>query len=131
MRQDPDTILVGEIRDHDTAELTLNAALTGHRVFASIHAPDCLGALCRMTELNVRLVSLLNCLNGIVALRLRPSEQGRPRELWAEIINLRNIDRKQILSCKEIGGLINLCTDTSYLPFPNGHPSVRVQANAA
>lgn len=118
MRQDPDTILVGEIRDEATAELTLNAALTGHRVFASIHAPDGMGALCRMTELNVRLASLLNCLNGIATLRLQTAQDGEPRKLFAEIINLKNMDRKALLGCREIDELMNLCTTKSYLPFP-------------
>lgn len=119
MRQDPDTILVGEIRDEDTAELTLNAALTGHRVFASIHAPDCLGALCRLTELNVSLGSLLNCLNGIVTLRLKPTEHHAQRQLWAEALNLKNMPRKSVLNCKGIDQLMALCSDDSYLPFPN------------
>lgn len=118
MRQDPDTILVGEIRDEDTAELTLNAALTGHRVFASIHAPDCLGALCRLTELNIRLGSLMNCLNGIVTLRLRPAQADQARQLWAEVLNLKNIDRKAVLNCQSIDALMNLCCNQAYLPFP-------------
>lgn len=125
MRQDPDTILVGEIRDEDTAELTLNAALTGHRVFASIHAPDCLGALCRLTELNLRLGSLLNCLNGIVTLRLRSAEHLQQRRLWAEVLNLKNMDRKAVLNCKASDELMNLCSPESYLPFPAQEPLQR------
>ncbi|MCR2745143.1 GspE/PulE family protein [Limnobacter parvus] len=122
MRQDPDTILVGEIRDEDTAELTLNAALTGHRVFASIHAPDCLGALCRLTELDIRLGSLLNCLNGIVTLRLQSAERMQPRMLWAEVLNLKKMDRKVVLNCKASDALMDLCTPDSYLPFPDNEP---------
>jgi type II secretory ATPase GspE/PulE/Tfp pilus assembly ATPase PilB-like protein len=118
MRQDPDTILVGEVRDEETAELTLNAALTGHRVFASIHAPDCLGALCRLTELNLRLGSLLNCLNGIVTLRLKSAQYQEKRALLAEIINLKNMDRKSVLNCREIDSLMTLCNSNTYLPFP-------------
>jgi len=119
MRQDPDTILVGEIRDEETAELTLNAALTGHRVFASIHAPDCLGALCRMTELNIRLASLLNCLNGIVTLRLQTAQNNQQRKLMAEVINLKNMDRKSLLGRRAIDELMDLCTENSFLPFPS------------
>lgn len=118
MRQDPDTILVGEVRDEETAELTLNAALTGHRVFASLHAPDCLGAISRITELNVRLGSLLNCLNGIVTLRLKPAERNEQRQLWAEIINLKNMPRKEVLSCRSIDGLMQLFSPLNHLPFP-------------
>ncbi|WP_334118312.1 GspE/PulE family protein [Limnobacter sp.] len=118
MRQDPDTILVGEIRDEETAELTLNAALTGHRVFASIHAPDCLGALCRLTELNVRLGSLLNCLNGIATLRLKATPNEELRQLFAEVINLKNMERQLVLNCTGIEQLMRLCTTRSYVPFP-------------
>ena len=119
MRQDPDTILVGEVRDEETAELTLNAALTGHRVFASVHAPDCLGAISRLTELNVRLGSLMNCLNGIVTLRLKPAEQDEQRQLWAEIVNLKNMPRKGVLSCKSIDELMQLFSSANHLPFPS------------
>jgi type II secretory ATPase GspE/PulE/Tfp pilus assembly ATPase PilB-like protein len=118
MRQDPDTILVGEIRDEETAELTLNAALTGHRVFASIHAPDCLGALCRLTELNVRLGSLLNCLNGIATLRLKSAPNFESRQLFAEVLNLKNMERQLVLNCRGAEQLMRLCTTLSYVPFP-------------
>lgn len=120
MRQDPDTILVGEVRDEETAELTLNAALTGHRVFASVHAPDCLGAISRLTELNVRLASLLNCLNGIVTLRLKPAHDNNRRQLWAEILNLKKMPRRSVLNCRGIDELVQLCATSNYLAFP-GH----------
>lgn len=117
MRQDPDTILVGEIRDEETAELTLNAALTGHRVFASVHAPDCLGAVSRLIELNVRLGSLLNCLNGIVTLRLKPCGQNLQQKSSAEILNLKRMQRQAVLGCDGISQILKLCTPDSYLPF--------------
>lgn len=119
MRQDPDTILVGEIRDEETAELTLNAALTGHRVFASVHAPDCLGALCRLIELDIRLGSLLNCLNGVVTLRLQVAVQGENRQLRAEVMNLKNMDRKAVLQCKGLDEVAALCSADAYLAFPS------------
>lgn len=131
MRQDPDTILVGEIRDEETAELTLNAALTGHRVFASIHAPDCLGALCRMTELDVRLPSLLNCLNGIVTLRLQTANDGDGRKLLTEIINLKNMNRQLVLGCREIDEVMSLCTSNSYFPFPVTNTGLRTPHHVA
>lgn len=119
MRQDPDTILVGEVRDEETAGLTLNAALTGHRVFASVHAPDCLGAISRLTELNVRLESLMNCLNGVATLRLKPAAPNGQRQLWAEVIDLKSVPRKEVLSCKAIGELMSLLSPLNYLQFPS------------
>jgi type II secretory ATPase GspE/PulE/Tfp pilus assembly ATPase PilB-like protein len=53
LRQDPDVILVGEIRDRETAELAIEAAMTGHLVLASLHAADTLGALARLELLGV------------------------------------------------------------------------------
>jgi type II secretory ATPase GspE/PulE/Tfp pilus assembly ATPase PilB-like protein len=53
MRMDPDVILVGEIRDQETAETAVNAALTGHLVLTSIHANDAVGALVRLVDLGV------------------------------------------------------------------------------
>lgn len=117
MRQDPDTILVGEIRDEETAELTLNAALTGHRVFASIHAPDCLGVISRLCELNVRLGSLLNCLNGVLTQRLRTVPNEPRRQLQAEFINFRQMPRNAVLACDSLWSIQQLCNAGNYWPF--------------
>lgn len=70
MRQDPDVILVGEIRDTDTAEIALQAALTGHLVFSTIHANDAAGAIPRILDLGVRPSSIGPALNLIIAQRL-------------------------------------------------------------
>jgi general secretion pathway protein E len=118
MRQDPDTILVGEIRDEETAELALHAALTGHRVLASIHAPDCIGALCRLVELKVQWSSLLNCLNGIVAQRLMPAVYpSHARQLKAEVMDLRALPRSALMNCGNIESLIGLHSATTLIPF--------------
>ncbi|UXY15249.1 GspE/PulE family protein [Chitiniphilus purpureus] len=70
LRQDPDVILVGEIRDRDTAEMALRAAMTGHQVYATLHANGALGALPRLFELGVPPELLAGNLLGIVAQRL-------------------------------------------------------------
>jgi type II secretory ATPase GspE/PulE/Tfp pilus assembly ATPase PilB-like protein len=70
MRQDPDVILVGEIRDKETAEIALQAALTGHLVFSTLHTNDAAGAVARLIDLGVRPVSIAPALNMIVAQRL-------------------------------------------------------------
>ena len=117
MRQDPDTILVGEIRDTETAELALHAALTGHRVFASVHAPDCPGTLCRLQELGVRLSSLLNCLNGVVCQRLLTQTGGIQRRPVVEILNLRALPRQTVLDTQGIEMLIKKCDASAYWRF--------------
>jgi len=70
MRQDPDVILVGEIRDKETAEIALQAALTGHLVFSTLHTNDASGAVVRLIDLGVSPVSISPALNMVVAQRL-------------------------------------------------------------
>ncbi|GAA5784109.1 GspE/PulE family protein [Chitiniphilus shinanonensis] len=70
LRQDPDILLVGEIRDADTAAMALRAAMTGHRVYATLHANSALAALPRLRELGAPPALLADCLSGIVAQRL-------------------------------------------------------------
>jgi type II secretory ATPase GspE/PulE/Tfp pilus assembly ATPase PilB-like protein len=70
MRQDPDIILVGEIRDNDTAEMALRAAMTGHQVFSTLHSNSALRSIPRLFDLGVRPEMLAGNLIGIVAQRL-------------------------------------------------------------
>ncbi|MDR1853278.1 MAG: Flp pilus assembly complex ATPase component TadA [Azoarcus sp.] len=70
LRQDPDILLVGEVRDAETAAMALRAAMTGHRVFATLHANDTIGALPRLVDLGLRPQMLAGNLNGVVAQRL-------------------------------------------------------------
>jgi type II secretory ATPase GspE/PulE/Tfp pilus assembly ATPase PilB-like protein len=53
VRQDPDVIMVGEIRDFETAEISVQAALTGHLVLSTLHANDAAGAISRLLEMGV------------------------------------------------------------------------------
>jgi general secretion pathway protein E len=70
LRQDPDVILVGEIRDGETAQTASEAALTGHLVFSSLHANTALGAIVRLRELGVEGYLIAATLRGVVAQRL-------------------------------------------------------------
>jgi type II secretory ATPase GspE/PulE/Tfp pilus assembly ATPase PilB-like protein len=70
MRQDPDVILVGEIRDLETAEIACQAALTGHLVFTTLHTNDAAGAVARLIDLGVRPISISPSINVVVAQRL-------------------------------------------------------------
>lgn len=70
MRQDPDVILVGEIRDEETAGIAIQAALTGHLVFSTVHANSAAGAIPRLLDLKVKPVSIGPALNLIIAQRL-------------------------------------------------------------
>ena len=70
LRQDPDILLIGEIRDTDTARMALRAALTGHRVFSTLHANSVAGALQRLVDIGLRTDMLAGSLGGIIAQRL-------------------------------------------------------------
>ena len=70
MRQDPDIIMVGEIRDGETAQMAVQAALTGHLVFSTVHTRNASGAVTRLIELGVEPFLLSSVLRGVVAQRL-------------------------------------------------------------
>ncbi len=70
MRQDPDIILVGEIRDHDTAEMALRAAMTGHQVFSTLHTNSAIGSVSRLHDLGIVDDMFASNLIGIIAQRL-------------------------------------------------------------
>ncbi|TSC75341.1 MAG: Type II secretion system protein E [Parcubacteria group bacterium Gr01-1014_30] len=70
VRQDPDIIMVGEVRDSETADLAINAALTGHMVLSTLHTTDASGAIPRMVDMQVEPFLLSSTLNVIIAQRL-------------------------------------------------------------
>ncbi|HWP65514.1 MAG TPA: type II secretion system ATPase GspE [Candidatus Limnocylindria bacterium] len=70
VRQDPDVIMVGEIRDAETAEIAIQAALTGHLVFSTLHTNDAAGAVARLLEMGVEDYLLASSLLGVLAQRL-------------------------------------------------------------
>ncbi|MDP3963733.1 MAG: GspE/PulE family protein [bacterium] len=70
IRQDPDVILVGEIRDYETAEIAMHSALTGHLVFATLHTNDAAGAIPRLINMGVNPVVIAPALNLVIAQRL-------------------------------------------------------------
>lgn len=70
LRQDPDIIMVGEIRDNETAELAIHASLTGHSVLTTLHTNDAMGAIPRLFDMKVEPFLLANTLNAVVAQRL-------------------------------------------------------------
>ena len=70
LRQDPDIIMVGEIRDQETARVAVQAALTGHLVLATLHTNDAPGAVARLLDMGIEPYLLSSALNGVVAQRL-------------------------------------------------------------
>ncbi len=117
MRHDPDIILVGEIRDKDTATTAIQAALTGHLVLSSIHANDAVGVFFRLMDLVVETYLISSTLVGIVAQRMvrricihcRVPYQPSPEEqiAYKEEMNEPPTDLY-------IGSGCNLCAHTGY-----------------
>ena len=70
LRQDPDIIMVGEIRDPETASVAIQAALTGHLVLSTLHTNDCVGTIARLADMGVEPYLMASALNGVVAQRL-------------------------------------------------------------
>ncbi len=70
LRQDPDVILVGEVRDVETARIAVQSALTGHRVFSSVHAIDAVSALYRLLDMGIEPFLVTSAIIGVVAQRL-------------------------------------------------------------
>lgn len=82
LRHDPDTIMVGEIRDVDTAGISIQAALTGHTVFTSVHANSIIDVIQRFRHMGIDSYALTSALNGIVAQRLMRKVCEHCAEPW-------------------------------------------------
>ncbi|WP_027964167.1 GspE/PulE family protein [Halalkalibacillus halophilus] len=104
LRQDPDIIMVGEIRDSDTANMAVRASITGHLVLSTLHTNDSTGAINRLVNMDVEMFLVGSSLNGIVAQRLvrtlcRDCEQAeiptaREQEIFRKYhINLSKVKR--------------------------------------
>jgi len=86
VRQDPDVILVGEIRDRETAEIAIHSALTGHMMLSTLHTNDAAGAIARLLDMGVEEYLLPSALTGVLAQRLVRTicrECSAPREVSA------------------------------------------------
>ncbi len=102
LRHDPDKILVGEIRDSETAQIAIQSALTGHLVFTSVHANNVFDVLGRFLHLGVDTYSFVSALNGVLAQRLVRMVCGQCKE--------RYLVERQVLS-KDIGQDIEVTLD--------------------
>lgn len=74
LRHDPDILMVGEIRDQQTAHVAIEAALTGHLVFSTLHAKNAIGTIYRLLEMGIDPIDLQQCLLAVAAIELLPVE---------------------------------------------------------
>ena len=103
MRQDPDVLLIGEIRDRETAEIAIQASLTGHLVFSTLHTNDAASAVTRLVDIGVAPYKIATAVKGVLAQRLlrrlcgcRSSRERRGGELL--------VAEPSPTLCKDCGG---------------------------
>ena len=103
LRQNPDVICVGEIRDEETAEVAAHAAQTGHLIIATLHSNDNIGTIIRLTDLGVPLRSIAACLHLIISQRL-------VRVLCPHCRKKAELNAEQLEFCRQYG----IPTDSLY-----------------
>ena len=119
LRQDPDIIMVGEIRDSETAENAVQAALTGHLVFSTLHTNDAPSAITRLLDLGVPHFLLTSTLIGVLAQRLvrenctKCIEEHSPTKEEAAALRM-DFEKLQAYRFKKGRGCIH-CRETGYL----------------
>lgn len=116
LRQDPDTIMLGEIRDFETAEVAFHAALTGHTVLSTLHTNSCVATITRLMDMGIKSHIISSALNGIVAQRLvrricpNCMVDDSPSK---ETLSLLGLNENQALKAK-IGRGCDQCGDSGY-----------------
>ncbi len=118
LRQDPDIIMVGEIRDSETAKIAVEAALTGHLVVGTLHTNDAAGAITRLEEMGVELFNISASLIGVLAQRLvRKVCKDCKQELPAdpEVLRRLGLHEDQVSGRTIVKGMgCGKCNDTGY-----------------
>ncbi len=118
LRQDPDVILVGEIRDRETAQTAIEASLTGHLVFSTLHTNDAPSAVTRLADIGVEPFLLTATLQGILAQRLVRRICGECRNFYQpgdEVLRRLQLDEAQVVGRKfAMGKGCEHCNFTGY-----------------
>jgi type IV pilus assembly protein PilB len=121
VRQDPDIIMVGEIRDTETVSLAINAALTGHLVFSTLHTNSAAGAIPRMLDMDAEpflLVSTVNVIIGQRLVRRLCAEKEEYHLSMAEVDQLgKSIDLARVLETLKAEGIVGKTAKWDKLPF--------------
>jgi type IV pilus assembly protein PilB len=118
LRHDPDKIMVGEIRDNETAQIAIQSALTGHLVFTTVHANNVLDVLSRFLNMGVdpyHFVSALNCIMAQRLVRVICENCKRPAHVPPELYEESGLDQQ---TWREVvmyeGGGCSMCNDTGF-----------------
>lgn len=128
VRQDPDIIMVGEIRDNETASLAVNAALTGHVVLSTLHTNSSSGAIPRLTDMKIEPFLLVSTINIVLAQRLvRRLTNEREKYLLskAELSSLAKIvDMDKVLRILKSENMVGKDEDWNTIHFYKPKPSI-------
>ena len=127
VRQDPDIIMVGEIRDTETANLAINAALTGHLVLSTLHTNSAAGSLPRLLDMKVEPFLIASTANAIIAQRLVRKLCGEPEKrvlTEAELKKLgERVDLERVLEFLKKEKIISPKAVWKEIPFYKPKPS--------
>lgn len=116
VRQDPDIIMVGEIRDHETAEIAIESALTGHLVFSTLHTNDAAGAITRLQDMGIDTYLISSSVMVVMAQRLVRKicpHCAQEIPLTPEEAHLLNIDLRKFATIRRGTGC-ERCANTGY-----------------
>ncbi|PXF59751.1 MAG: type II secretion system protein GspE [Deltaproteobacteria bacterium] len=121
LRQDPDVVLVGEIRDAETAEIAIQSALTGHLVFSTLHTNDAASAITRLQEMGIESYLLSSCLLAVMAQRLVRkicphcgAAYDLPPGFFEEVVQALGVDSSQAPSEVRRGKGCANCANTGF-----------------
>jgi type IV pilus assembly protein PilB len=121
VRQDPDIIMVGEIRDNETASLAVNAALTGHLVLSTLHTNSAAGAIPRLLDMKVEPFILVSTLNVIIGQRLIRKLSGNKEKYFMNKDELalltKKVDTVRILEILKKEKIVEAKADWKDIPF--------------
>jgi type IV pilus assembly protein PilB len=119
LRQAPNIILIGEIRDKEVAEVAVQAALTGHLVFSTLHTNDAPSAITRLIDMGVKPFLVASSIQAVMAQRLIRSlcpkckqPDKSPDEKWLRLAGIKMSDIKDRPLCKPVG--CDFCTNTGF-----------------
>ncbi len=130
LRQDPDVIMIGEIRDSETAQIAIQSALTGHLVLSTLHTNSAIGAIARLLDMGMEYFLLKSSIVGLMAQRLARklcSECKQPVELTQAEIKLYNIETLKndielpLNPCKAVG-----CKSCNYTGYKGRMPILEI-----
>ena len=127
VRQDPDIIVVGEIRDNETASLAINAALTGHLVLSTLHTNSAAGAMPRMLDMKVEPFLLVSTLKVIIGQRLVRRLDSKKEKYFLTIAEMKSLREKinldRVLKILKEENIVGKNADWDEIPFYKPKPS--------